>query len=78
VPATTVNWGGDEAVSLQEWCTYLGGLVGREPDFLESDQALGGVPVDLSHMHELIGGTTVGWREGMRRLVATFHPELVA
>jgi UDP-glucuronate 4-epimerase len=78
VPATTVNWGGDEAVSLQEWCTYLGGLVGREPDFVESDQALGGVPVDLSRMHELIGGTTVGWREGMRRLAATFHPELVA
>ena len=78
VPATTVNWGGDESVSLQEWCTYLGALVGKEPTFVESAGALGGVPVDLTLMHELIGGTTVGWREGMRRLAATFHPELVS
>jgi len=77
VPATTVNWGGDEAVSLQEWCTYVGGLIGREPTFVESDQALGAVPVDLTHMHELIGSTTVDWRDGMRRMVAAFHPELV-
>jgi UDP-glucuronate 4-epimerase len=78
VPATTVNWGGDESVELQEWCTYLGSLVGREPQFVETDQTLFGVPVDLTRMHELIGGTTVGWREGMRRLAASFHPELVA
>ena len=78
VPATTVNWGGDEAVSLQEWCTYLGGLIGRAPAFVESDQALGAVPVDLTRMHELVGSTTVDWREGMRRMVSAFHPELVA
>jgi UDP-glucuronate 4-epimerase len=78
VPVTTVNWGGDESVSLQEWCTYLGSLVGREPRFVETDQTLFGVPVDLTRMHALIGGTTVGWRDGMRRLAATFHPELVA
>ena len=29
VPATTVNWGGDQTVSLQEWCAYIGSLVGR-------------------------------------------------
>ena len=23
VPATTVNWGGDQAVSIEEWCGYL-------------------------------------------------------
>jgi nucleoside-diphosphate-sugar epimerase len=77
VPAVTVNWGGDEAVSLQEWCTYLGSLVGREPVFVESPSALGGVPVDLTRMHSLVGGTAVDWREGMRRLASTFHPELV-
>ena len=77
VPATTVNWAGDEYVSLQEWCTHLGSLVGKAPVFEESDRALRGNPLDVTRMHELIGRTTVGWREGMRRMAATSHPELV-
>ncbi|HVM66202.1 MAG TPA: NAD(P)-dependent oxidoreductase [Acidimicrobiales bacterium] len=77
VPAVTVNWGGDEAVALQEWCTYLGSLVGRDPVFVESSQALGGVPVDLTRMHALVGSTSVGWRDGMRRLAEAAHPDLV-
>ncbi len=78
VPATTVNWGGDQYVSVQEWCTFLGELVGTEPVFEESDQALRGNPLDVTKMHELIGGTSVDWRDGMRRMAATFHPELVS
>ncbi|MGE5697737.1 MAG: NAD-dependent epimerase/dehydratase family protein [Candidatus Sericytochromatia bacterium] len=78
VPATTLNWAGDQTVSLQEWCTYLGSLVGREPVFEESDKALRGNPVDVSRMRKLIGGTTVDWHDGMRRLAAKFHPELVS
>ncbi|HEY7052033.1 MAG TPA: NAD(P)-dependent oxidoreductase [Mycobacterium sp.] len=77
VPATTVNWAGEQTVSLQEWCTYLGSLVGREPVFEESDQALRGNQVDVTRMRELIGATTVDWRDGMRRLAVKFHPELV-
>lgn len=77
VPATTLNWAGDQTVSLQEWCAYLGSLIGREPVFQESEQALRGVPVDLTRMRELTGDATVDWRDGMRRMAATFHPELV-
>ena len=77
VPATTLNWAGDQIVSLQEWCTHLGSLIGREPVFEESEKALRGNPVDVTRMRELIGGTTVDWRDGMRRLAAKFHPELV-
>ncbi|OBA77097.1 oxidoreductase [Mycobacterium sp. 1554424.7] len=77
VPATTVNWCGDQTVSLQEWCGYLGSLVGKEPVFTEDAHALRGNPTDLTRMHELIGGTTVDWQDGMRRLAAKFHPELV-
>ncbi len=76
VPATTVNWCGDQTVSLQEWCGYLGTLVGKEPVFAESEQALRGNPTDVTRMHELIGGTTVDWHDGMRRMAAKFHPEL--
>jgi UDP-glucuronate 4-epimerase len=77
VPATTVNWCGDQTVSLQEWCTYVGSLVGREPVFQESAQALRGNPTDVTRMHELVGGTTVDWQDGLRRMAAKFHPELV-
>ncbi len=77
VPATTVNWCGEQTVSIQEWSHYLGSLVGREPMFEESEQALRGNPTDPTRMRELIGGTTVDWRDGLRRMVAKFHPELV-
>jgi UDP-glucuronate 4-epimerase len=77
VPATTVNWCGEQAVSIQDWCTYLGSLVGVKPVFEESAQALRGNPTDTARMRELIGGTTVDWQDGMRRMAAKFHPELV-
>lgn len=78
VPAITVNWAGDQMVSIQDWCGYLGTLVGREPTFNESDQALRGNPVDVTFLHELTGtGSTVDWHDGLRRMAAKFHPDLV-
>jgi UDP-glucuronate 4-epimerase len=77
VPATTVNWCGDQTVSLQEWCGYLGSLVGKEPVFEESKQALRGGPTDVTRMHELIGATAVDWHDGLRRMATKFHPNLV-
>jgi nucleoside-diphosphate-sugar epimerase len=40
VPATTVNWGGDEQVSIEEWCDYLGELTGLSPKLVPSEQSL--------------------------------------
>src|ERR1700754_2558911 len=77
VPATTLNWCGDQAVSLQEWCGYLGSLVGKEPVFQEREQALRGNPTHPSLMREIVGVSTVDWRDGMRRMAVKFHPELV-
>jgi UDP-glucuronate 4-epimerase len=77
VPATTVNWCGEETVSLQQWCTYLGSLVGKDPIFEQNERALRGNPTDVTRMRGLVGGTTVDWREGMRRMAAKFHPDLV-
>ncbi|GAC1315278.1 MAG: hypothetical protein NVSMB12_10340 [Acidimicrobiales bacterium] len=70
VPATTVNWAGPDTISIQEWCAFLGELVGREVTFVETDQTLAGVPVDVTRMHELIGPARIGWRDGLRRMVA--------
>jgi UDP-glucuronate 4-epimerase len=77
VPATTVNWCGEQSVSLQDWCTYIGSMVGREPVFEESAQALRGNPTDPTRMRELIGAAGVDWQDGIARMVAKFHPELV-
>jgi nucleoside-diphosphate-sugar epimerase len=76
VPATTINWGGSETASIEEWCAHLGLLVGREPRFLATDRTIGSLTADLTRMHELLGRTNVPWRDGMRRMVAARHPEL--
>jgi nucleoside-diphosphate-sugar epimerase len=77
VPATTVNWGGSETVSLEEWCGWLSELTGLEARFEENQRALGSVALDLTRMHELLGPTRVPWRDGMRRLVEARNPELL-
>ena len=77
VPAVTVNWGGSEAVSIEEWCAYLGGLVGAEPRFEPTEQTIDSVQIDTTRMHELAGPTTVPWREGMRRMARALHPDKV-
>lgn len=76
VPAITVNWAGPDVVSVQEWCSYLGELVGREPVIEPSEMALPSVAVDVTYMEKLIGPAKVRWRDGMRRMVASAHPEI--
>lgn len=68
VPATTVNWGGSETASIEEWCALLGEITGREVRFVETEQTIGSVVIDPSKMHELVGRTEVGWRDGIRRM----------
>ena len=77
VPATTVNWGGSDAVSIEEWCEYLGELTGLEARLQASEHALGSLTMDLTRMHQLLGRTRVQWRDGIRRLVETRNPELL-
>jgi len=70
VPATTVNWGGSEAVALEEWCAFLAAEVGREARFAVQPFAIPAACIDTTRMHEIAGRTAVGWREGLRRMVA--------
>ncbi|HWF16866.1 MAG TPA: NAD(P)-dependent oxidoreductase [Acidimicrobiales bacterium] len=78
VPAVTVNWGGSEPVSIEEWCTYLGELAGVEASFDPTTQTIDSVQIDTTRMHELAGRTTVPWRDGMRRMARILHPDKVA
>ena len=74
VPATLTNWGG-EAVTMEDWCTYLGELVGVKASFVETDQTIEGTGFDTTTMESLIGPLDVSWRDGLRRMVETLHPE---
>lgn len=76
-PATTVNWGGDEAVSVEDWCGYLSELTGLPARFAPTRDTIDSVQIDLSRLHRLVGSTTIDWRQGMRRMVAARHPELL-
>jgi nucleoside-diphosphate-sugar epimerase len=78
VPAVTVNWGGSEAVSIEEWCTYLAEITGTEARFEPTELTIDSVQIDPTRMHELIGPTTVPWRDGMRRMAKALHPDLVS
>ena len=77
VPAVTVNWGGDQAVSIEEWCSYLGELTGTPARFAPTRDTIDSVQIDLTRMHDLVGTTSVDWQDGMRRMVAARHPELL-
>jgi nucleoside-diphosphate-sugar epimerase len=78
VPALTVNWGGSVPVSIEEWCAYLGELIGVEPRFDPTEQTIDSVQIDTTRMHEVAGRTTVPWRDGMYRMVRALHPDKVA
>jgi len=73
VPATIVNWGGDEAVARQEWCAYFGKALGMEPDIvvepLPGSQP--GVVSDNTKRLSITGPCNVTWREGADEIIAS-------
>ena len=77
VPPTVVNWGGSEAVSIEEWCTYMAEMTGLEPNFVPTEMTVPSVSVDLTLMRSLVGEPKVGWRDGLRRLAGASYPDRV-
>ena len=77
VPPIVVNWAGSETVSAEDYCTYMGKLVGVEPIFEYTPEAHTPLWPDVTYMHEVLGRTKVHWRDGLRRMIEARHPELV-
>ena len=75
-PANIVNWAGDEAVSVQEWCTFAGEILGRPADVIVRpvEGTLRGSVANVSRRHAITGPCRIDWREGMRRTVVARHP----
>lgn len=75
-PPLVVNWAGSETISVEEYCAYMGELVGVEPVFEYTPEAHTPLWPDVTTMHEVLGRTTTPWRDGFRRMVKARHPEL--
>jgi nucleoside-diphosphate-sugar epimerase len=75
-PPVVVNWAGSETVSVEDYCTYMGELVGVEPVFEYTPDAHTPLWPDVTRMHEILGRTKVPWREGFRRMISIRHPEI--
>ena len=69
LPPRVVNWAGSETVSAEDYCAYLGELVGRDVAIRYDERAPWPLWPDVTLMHEVLGRTEVPWREGMRRMV---------
>jgi UDP-glucuronate 4-epimerase len=75
VPPVVVNWAGSETVSAEDYCTYLGELVGVTPVFEYTPTVHTPLWPDVTYMHQVLGRTRVHWRDGFRRMVEARHPE---
>lgn len=74
---TTLNFGGSDRTSIEEWCAYLTELTGYSPTFQQNPEAFGSLSIDTERMHDAIGETTVAWRQGILEMVRALAPELL-
>jgi len=66
VPATIVNWAGDDRVSDPEMCAYIAELTGVEAKFTRTELQFGGFASDNTRREQLIGKCSVYWKDGVR------------
>lgn len=76
VPATIVNWAGDETVEVETYCRYMAEIANLTPSFKKINGAIQHIRTDNTLRRQLIGDCTIDWQEGMRRMIAGRHPEL--
>jgi UDP-glucuronate 4-epimerase len=77
-PANVVNWGGDEVVSVEEWCGLIGELIDKPVNFEFTDASVPPLILDVAKLNGLGFHSSVTWQDGITRLVKTSRPDLVA
>ena len=77
VPPLVVNWCGDDVVTVEEYCTYMGDLIGKEPIFEYTPKAWCSLVPDTTLRLEVLGRCEITWREGCRMLVEQCYPQLL-
>ncbi len=79
VPATIVNWAGDEPITVQQWSSYFAELLGVEAA-VEVEPVPGasiGSVCDHAKRASVTGPCRVQWRDGFRRMAGHFYPDRV-
>jgi nucleoside-diphosphate-sugar epimerase len=76
VPATIVNWAGDEAVDEREMIDYMAAIAGLEPRFDERPEAgfYGGVG-DPARRIAITGPARHGWKAGFLEMARANYPD---
>ena len=74
---TTLNFGGSQKASIEDWCAYIGELTGLQPTFQDNPRAFGSLSIDTEKMHKLIGPTRVDWRDGIKSQLEQLAPEVL-
>jgi nucleoside-diphosphate-sugar epimerase len=75
--AEIVNWGGDQLVSIEDWCEEMGRLTGISPTFAPTTATIASIVPDLKKLHDVGFNSSIDWREGIRRQISTMRPELL-
>jgi nucleoside-diphosphate-sugar epimerase len=66
VPATIVNWAGDDRVTDREMCEHVAQLTGVTPRFVESEITWDSFISDNTRREQLIGKCSVHWKDGIQ------------
>jgi nucleoside-diphosphate-sugar epimerase len=76
-PPLVVNLAGDQQVSVEEYCTFVGELLNVHPRVRYTEEAYPANPLDTTRMHDVLGRCTTDWRDGMRTFVQGRYPDLI-
>jgi nucleoside-diphosphate-sugar epimerase len=74
LPAPVVNWGGDDAVGVQDALEYIAALTGVEARFEASAVTRETYAFDPALRRSLIGDCAVDWKSGFRRTLEDHFP----
>lgn len=78
VPPLVVNWCGDDVTTVEDYCSYMGQLIGKEPIFeYTTDGTWCSLIQDITLKNEVLGPCQLSWKEGCRMLVEQCYPELM-
>ena len=75
-PPIVVNWAGSETVSVEDYCAYMGELVGVAADLRLHPEAHTPLWPDVTYMHQILGRTKVPLARRIPRMIQARHPEI--
>lgn len=76
VPATIINYAGDEPVNVVELLEFMGELAGKKPRYSFSDQVnYPCLKLDPARRKAITGPCEVDWREGVARMYEAFRTQ---